>query len=499
MALALVAAGIHLISACWHILHGGMNSDEGFYAIAARSVWQGDLPYRDFGYTQMPLLPYINGFLMQFTGFGLFEQRAINGFWGILTLCLAATWLARRTNVCWALGLTVLFSLSAPWMYFIHLGKTYGFVGLVAICALWVFTEWTPRMGKIVMLAFLGTLATGCRLPAAPYFAVLWLAALIELPEHSGKTMALSGICSLIWPALLVLPFFVIAPEASLFWTFEFHRTTLPGRDWHLPWQVVVPLAPVLWLGFAGSSIYAFLRRDFPERREMIVAVATIIALAVSLIPQGVFEEYCIPFLPPLAMVTAIGLWRAGRVIPWLRHPVVPLVLIVANLGASVAIQWPFLPAERRDSWSMFLPLKAPIYNLTLPENIARARAAVKRNLPPGSPFVGPNIILAAETGHRVPRNLRLGALSVTADFPPLRAELLGLATLQEVEAYLNDPKVPLLALSKNPYNNYSCSMPSFRNLSPYRSFIWSEFFQRNFQVAYEDDDFLILIRRTAL
>jgi hypothetical protein len=78
----LLVVGIHLVSACWHVLYGGMNSDEGFYAIAARSVWQGDLPYRDFGHTQMPLLPYINGLMMQFTGFGLFEQRAINGLWG---------------------------------------------------------------------------------------------------------------------------------------------------------------------------------------------------------------------------------------------------------------------------------------------------------------------------------------------------------------------------------------------------------------------------------
>ena len=105
----LVVGGLHLVSACWHVLYSGMNSDEGFYAVAARSVWQGDVPYRDFGHTQMPLLPYINGLMMQLTGFGLFEQRAINGLWGALTLALAAIWLSRRTNVYWALGLVAFF------------------------------------------------------------------------------------------------------------------------------------------------------------------------------------------------------------------------------------------------------------------------------------------------------------------------------------------------------------------------------------------------------
>jgi hypothetical protein len=139
--LVLLVTGLHLISATWHVWYGGLNADEGFYAIAARSVWQGDLPYRDFGYTQMPLLPYLNGLLMQATGFGLFAQRAINGLWGALTLLLAARWLARHTSATWALGFVALFSLSPAWMYFIHLGKTYAFTGLVAVVAGIVYTE----------------------------------------------------------------------------------------------------------------------------------------------------------------------------------------------------------------------------------------------------------------------------------------------------------------------------------------------------------------------
>lgn len=494
----LLVVGIHLLSAGWHVLYGGQNVDEGFYALAARSVWQGELPYRDFGYTQMPLLPYINGLMMQFTGFGLFEQRAVNGLWGALTLLLAAVWLARRTNTWWALGLVALFSLSAPWMYFIHLGKTYAFVGLVMVAAVWVFTEWTPRAGKVATLALLGTLGVGCRLPVAPYFALLWLAALIELPEHSGKTLGKSVAGSLVWPAVFVLPFFLAAPEAALFWTFGLHRATLPGRDWYLPWQVTAPLAPALWLGFAGVLIRAVLKRDLPERKDIIVAAATVVALASSLLPQGVFEEYGVPLLPPLAMVTFLGLWRAGRTITWLRHPLVPGVLLVANLGLSVALQWPFLPADRRDTWSMFLPLKAPAYNFALPNQIADARQVVEQGLPPDRPFVGPSIILAVETGRHVPRNLRMGPFSATSEYYPDKAQRLNLATLRDVEAYFTDPHGPMLALSKNPYNNYSSSMPSFQKCTQFRSFVWSEYFRRDFRVAYEDDDFFILVRKKA-
>jgi len=494
----LVVGGLHLVSACWHVLYSGMNSDEGFYAVAARSVWQGDVPYRDFGHTQMPLLPYINGLMMQLTGFGLFEQRAINGLWGALTLALAAIWLSRRTNVYWALGLVAFFSLSAPWMYFIHLGKTYAFAGLVTVAALWVYTEVAPSVNKVSGLALLGAVGVGCRLPSAPYFALLWFAAALELPRHSRKDLLEAAGYSILWPALLVLPFYLAAPEAAIFWTFDFHRISGLTRSWHVPWLIVATLAPALWLGLAGGLLHAVVRRSLPGRRDLVVVAATLATLATNLLPRGAFEEYAVPLLPPLALSASVALWHAGSVIRWLRHGLVPLVLLLANLGLTVALQWPHLRTEPRYIGSILLPPNAP-YNPDLPESMARGRAVVKRYLPPDRPFVGPLIILAVETGHRVPHNLRMGAFSLTSDFAADKARRLNLATIPELEGYLTDPAMPLLAWSKTPDNNYLYSMPTFHSTARDRSFPWNKFLQRDFVIAYQDADFLLLVRKNAV
>src|SRR5665213_2216583 len=189
--LILLAAGLHLIFGCWNVLYSGINSDEGFYALAARSVSEGDLPYRDFGYTQMPLLPYINGFFMQFIGFGLFQQRAVNGLWAAFTVLLVVKWIAHRTKLSWALGFGALLSLSATWMAFVHLGNTYALAGLVIVAAVWVYTEWNSGVRKICLLAFLATVGIGCRLTTVPFFAVLWVAAVIELPVRSARVLSL--------------------------------------------------------------------------------------------------------------------------------------------------------------------------------------------------------------------------------------------------------------------------------------------------------------------
>ncbi len=497
--LILAVTGIHLISACWHILYGGQNSDEGFYAIAARSVWQGDLPYRDFGYTQTPLLPYINGLVMQITGFGLFEQRAINGLWGALTLLLGSLWLARRTSSAWAIGFAAIFSLSAPWMYFIHLGKTYAFIGLVAVAALWVYTEWVPGARKAGTLAFLGVLGAGCRLPIAPYFAALWIAAVVELPAHSGKALLRPVLYSFMWPAVLVLPFYLVAPESAYFWTSGLHQAATLDRVWRLPGYVIIALAPAVWLALLVGLIHAGYRPKVHRRADLVAAAATLVGLACNLLPRGVFEEYGVPLLPSLGLVAATGLWQAGSARPWIRFPLVPVVLVALNLGAGVALQWRVMPAERRYTWSMFLPLNAPAYNYSLPASLAQARRAVEHYLPPGDPFVGPVIILAAETGRIVPRRLRMGPFTATADFQAPKAHRLNLTTIAELESYFTDPGVPLLAFSKMPYLNYSMSMPSFQGTGPFKALYWGVLFKRNFLVVYEDADFLLLARKPPL
>jgi hypothetical protein len=52
---------LYVISSLGFILFGRLNADEGFYLTASRLVMQGQLPYRDFAFTQMPLSAYLYG------------------------------------------------------------------------------------------------------------------------------------------------------------------------------------------------------------------------------------------------------------------------------------------------------------------------------------------------------------------------------------------------------------------------------------------------------
>ncbi|HUR60354.1 MAG TPA: hypothetical protein VM029_21705 [Opitutaceae bacterium] len=494
----LLAAGLHLVSAAFHVYFGGINPDEGFYAIASRSVMAGDVPYRDFGYTQMPLLPYANGPFLALIGYGLFAQRWLNAAWAALALVLALILIARRTAPLLAAFVAVAFSLTPAWMYFTHLGKTYAFTALVAMIATWVSLEQAAGGKKCLLLGFLGVLGVGCRLPAAPFFAVLWLAALWETPVPRGRTVMVASLGLIAAAAILLLPFYLLAPENALFWALDFHAVSVPKKQWRLAWEEIATLAPLLWVALAATLGLAVARRNPPTARIGWLGAAALAALGANLLPRGVYEEYGVPFLLPLAVFVACELWRLTS--GWSRRSAAALAgsLVVVHLCAAPLIIWQGGP-RRPGRLTPWLPPNMPAYNLALPEHLARARSIVEQLVPPGRPLIGPQLILAAEARRPVPRNLRMGSFSLTADFTPERAHALNLLTYPELEAMFRSPEFPVVAFFIRAGPNYLWSMPSFREQPAADRQRWLEIFARDFLVVQQDSDFWLLARREAL
>ena len=66
---------IYLVISAIYLFLGQANADEGWYLYASKLVWQGQLPYQDFAYTQTPLLPYIYGLPQIILGPGIYLGR----------------------------------------------------------------------------------------------------------------------------------------------------------------------------------------------------------------------------------------------------------------------------------------------------------------------------------------------------------------------------------------------------------------------------------------
>jgi len=68
--------------------HRPIDGDEGYYATAARLVSEGQAPYLDFFYPQMPLLPYFYAPVYKVVGSSLANMRLFSVLIGALSLFL---------------------------------------------------------------------------------------------------------------------------------------------------------------------------------------------------------------------------------------------------------------------------------------------------------------------------------------------------------------------------------------------------------------------------
>jgi hypothetical protein len=270
---------------------------------------------------------------------------------------------------------------------------------------------------------------------------------------------------------------------------------SVPLRDFHVSFTEAFALAPALGICLIGGGIWSVTHQG-PGNRTKVLMGAALIAIALNIGRSGSYADYGVMFLPVLAV--AIALWGAA----WLKNLnsrqglMVGLGLILFGVVASVALRWNDILPERKGTYQMLVPASAAEFEPTLLFRMDAATAAVREYLPADAPFWGPKIILAAKTGNPVPAANRMGPFSATSDYTAEEAAHLNLLRLEQIEAALTNPSIPLIGFSTIPKFNYLWSVPTFSALAGRESSAWLAQLERDFLIAYQDRDFLILIRK---
>lgn len=422
------------------------------------------MPYRDFGYTQAPLLPYLQAIPLRLTGFSMLGQRVANALWSGLTLVVL--WgLARpahRARAVW--GLLALAALPT-WVYFGVLGKTYALAGLLVVLAV-AAGRLAPGHRQALAFGLAGSLAVGCRLLVAPAVCVLWISLLWKAQSRRAR----------LWLALappllgvgLAAPFFAADPQAFLFWNLGLHAAV--HRDFrldaardllsHLP-----TLAGLLAVSLAAAG--SAWRESVTAEGALLLAGG--VGVAAQLLPHGAFAEYATPLLPLLAL----GVLRVGQrsLRPgWPRAAAAGIVIlglwvrpahVVADRGRVLAV---------------------------------RACEAYLRAYPPETTVVTAYPILTTGAGLRVLPDLELGYFGVSDELPPAQAARLHLSTPDTLAAAVRDGTVDVVVLSLS-WPNFLISLPSCEPIPEAR---WDPLYAalaQDFRQAHRDHHFVILAR----
>ena len=239
-AVCVTAASVVLYAAS--VWFGNLNQDEGWYLYAARAVADGRLPYRDFFFTQGPVMPYLYGlFAPLWSPHGVLGGRIFTAALGLLSGLLAAG-LARRAvpSPRAAEAGLIAFALTACNLYHVYfttIPKTYALASCLLLGGFLVLTLSLSRRRKTrshlscmwaLPAGMLVAFAAGVRLSLGALLPVTALALLVSYRKTGAAFFwfALGGGVGL---ALAFGPALLEAREPFLF-SQSFH-VARGGRD----------------------------------------------------------------------------------------------------------------------------------------------------------------------------------------------------------------------------------------------------------------------------
>ncbi len=490
--LLLAVAASWLSLSALNLWMGELNQDEGWYLYAAKQMTEGLKPYRDFAFTQPPMLPLVYSWVFNWVGhFGLVGGRAVTWLFGAMGT-LAAVWLAMRAGPRQAQRLTaglcfILIAMNLYQSYFTTVVKTYALSGMFLCAGLAMLSFVGPRKGfrAAVGSGFLLACAAATRISLGAALALGGLDLLIcrrRLRAWAWLDFALGGLLGL---ALAFLPFLALGREGFRFGVVEYHSLREAG-----PWLVQLAykigclsrLAQAYFpAAIAGLFLLIVACRHLLRRGQPIegtdpaapaepppediapcfnsflwIAVAAL--GAVHLAAPFPYDDYQVPIYPVYCAALAAtgarwwlreerrrfgGCSAASRSARRLAILTVTWMMCGLHAFSSPLAQGWFVAGRDRIWWR--LREQSPVAQL-------RDQAKWVRDLTlaeSGTALLTQDTYLAVEAGLPVPHGLEMGPFSYYPDWTRERAERIGVMNREMmIELLATSTNTPIAALS---------------------------------------------------
>lgn len=268
-----------------------VNLDEGWYLGAAQRVYAGQLLYRDFAYTQTPLLPYVYGLIEPLLGLGLYQGRLLTILLALLAWGLSVVsafrlggWRAALYSL--ALLATSIFA-ATQYTY----TATYALTACLMAAAIDVSLRDWPTRRQTIVATCLMSLAVTARLStivALPPFLLYLL-----LRSRAWRTTLFWGLLTaVVTLGILLGGYWWLGGDLMIYDIWGFHLDRILRTRWRLEKirlrtiKTTIDFAvPILLGGWAsGWLVWRLFRQRWAEIRRSALLVATaLLACAVAL------------------------------------------------------------------------------------------------------------------------------------------------------------------------------------------------------------------------
>lgn len=407
---AVVPLGTWVLFACLFLVFREVNEDEGWILLAAREVTEGRLPWRDFAFTQGPLLPLLLAGLPGAVP-GPLVARVLSATLSAMTL-LASMAAARRLagrQAGWVTGMLLAGNLFA--VGFSVVTKTYPLAQALLAAALLARVRGSRR--AVLLGAVLLAAATGVRLTTLA--ALVAYVATVDRRLRGRVLAAATVTVAACWG-----PFLAMAPEAVAWHTVTCHLVRNAGRT--LPEILLLkgrvladsglafaaPLALLAATGAAGLPALVRTRHLLPSGWRLLaqpaarkgpvafLAIAIVLVTAAHQVAAGPYAEYHLLVHPYLTVLAGVLTGWTLPAVPRLRTALGPVLVGLLVLQAA--------PGTWR--WQVDRTGNLPLAEV---DEVARE---VARRTHPAEKLFTPHALVAVAADRDVPQGQEMGIFS---------------------------------------------------------------------------------------
>ena len=407
---------------------GALNQDEGWYLYAANLVSEGCAPYRDFFFTQGPIMPAVYAhFAWVWKAWGILGARIFTAFIGALGIVFAVL-LARRLvgdekkNVV-AVVVALLLGSNLYHLYYLAIPKTYALASLFVMAGFYLLTfcasaRRVVRGACVMSAALLFAFAAGTRISLGAILVAVGLGLLIQY-KKVGLSFLWFGLAGAIGLIIVYgVPLLDVNSRAGFLAAQEYHAAR-GGFDavfaigslsrlvrWYAPTFLFLGLGCLGGFGLRSACA----RRANPE-----VDVLSLVfggALAVMLV------QMCAPFPYEDYQVPVMGAFTVVAVVLCVRNlsKRFPFALLALGLAWALSFGSPLLEQWMTNGQDRFWSLKKKSCELAQLRDVAHR---IDELDPGGKMLLTQDLYLAIETNRKVPRGLEMGPFSYWGEKMP--------------------------------------------------------------------------------
>jgi len=213
-----------LASATFWAAFGRHHSDESFYLYCGKLAWEGKVPYRDFFFTQLPLVLYLYGAVARFLSPNPFVARAVSVALTYAVALVVLRFARRSFGMPGAIFAGLLLATDSYAIFHLVISKGYAPGALMLIGALYLARRRVRTLWQACLAGVLVAGATLVRASAAVALATLPLwEALVRRKARTAAAMAMGGLAALL---ALLLPFAVLEWKGLWFGVWKYHEVS---------------------------------------------------------------------------------------------------------------------------------------------------------------------------------------------------------------------------------------------------------------------------------